>query len=294
MSRNDERILPNSETTSEETPQKDSFFEFLEMPVLTEVIDLPSEGKLYSTNSALYGREYIEIKYPTTKEQEILNSRSLQKKNLNVDRMLECLFVDKSVKPGELLNGDKNAILIKVRELMFGPGYDIRLICPVCANVDETFSFNLEKSTLKPVLSQEELAAFGVSEVRDAAGNLFFEFQLPKTKFYVQIRLAVGDDELQMLGLSERKKKNNIEETPIEDQLMALIHSVAGKTSPEIKKQFLAKAPVIDTEHIMQVYKKIEPNRELKTKYSCPVCLNISEDIEVPLSVRFFRPKRRL
>jgi len=238
-SRNEDRI-PLDETESVTTakePQRDSLFEFLEMPALTEIIDLPSEGKLYSTNSPMFGRESIEIKYPTTKEQEILNSRSLQKKNLHVDRMLESLFVDRTVKAEELLQGDKNAVLIKVRELMFGPEYNIRLICPVCANVDESFSFDLERASLKSPLSEKEMGELGISEVRDAAGNLFFEFQLPKTKFFVRIRLATGADEMYILNASERKKKNKMEETPIEDQLMCLIHSIEGKSSIEIKNQ---------------------------------------------------------
>lgn len=295
MSRNEERLMEVlqeqiSEEKTQEASKRNSLLEFLSKPVLTEVVDLPSGGVLYPINSPLFGRESIEIKYPTTKEQEILNSRSLQKKNLAIDKMLESLFVDSDVKAKDILVGDKNAILIRVRELMFGRQYNLRMICPICANIDEDFFFDLEDATTKSVLSEDELKEVGASFVRDAAGNPFYEITLPETGFKTLIKLATGSDETSILSTSERKRKNKLEETPMKDQLMLVIHSVDGFSSLELKNDFISKAPTSDMNYIMKMYRELEPTMALKTNYACSICFNVSEDVEVPITVKFFRP----
>ena len=47
----------------------------------SEVIDLPSQGKLYSENSSLKSGK-IEVKYMTAKEEDILTSQNLIKKGV--------------------------------------------------------------------------------------------------------------------------------------------------------------------------------------------------------------------
>ena len=58
----------------------------------TEVIDLPSEGKLYPEgHPCLNGK--IEIKYMTAKEEDILTSQNLIKKGVVIDRLLNSLII---------------------------------------------------------------------------------------------------------------------------------------------------------------------------------------------------------
>ena len=63
----------------------------------TEVIDIPSGGKVYSKDSPIAdGR--IEIKYMTTKEEDILMSENLIKKGVVIEKLLDSLIVTKGVK----------------------------------------------------------------------------------------------------------------------------------------------------------------------------------------------------
>ena len=78
----------------------------------TEVVDLPSKGLLYPKDSPLSSGK-VEVKYMTAREEDILTSVNLIKKGLVVDKLLQSLIVDDSVKIGDLLLGDKNAILIE-------------------------------------------------------------------------------------------------------------------------------------------------------------------------------------
>ena len=62
----------------------------------SEVIDLPSEGKLYPKGSPL-SEGKLEIKYMTAKEEDILTSANLIKKGVVVDKLIDSLIVTKGV-----------------------------------------------------------------------------------------------------------------------------------------------------------------------------------------------------
>ena len=68
----------------------------------TEVVDLPSKGLLYPKESALSSGK-IEIKYMTAKEEDILTSVNLIQKGVVIEKLLESLIVDKSIKVSDLL-----------------------------------------------------------------------------------------------------------------------------------------------------------------------------------------------
>ena len=62
----------------------------------SEIIDLPSEGKLYTEGHPLKDGK-VEIKYMTAKEEDILTSQNLIKKGVVIDRLLDSLILLSSV-----------------------------------------------------------------------------------------------------------------------------------------------------------------------------------------------------
>ena len=83
----------------------------------TEVIDLPSLGKVYPKDSPLADGK-IELKYMTTKEEDILMSQNLIKKGVVIDKLLDSLIVTEGIKQDDLILGDKNAVLVAARILL--------------------------------------------------------------------------------------------------------------------------------------------------------------------------------
>ena len=71
----------------------------------TEVIDLPSGGKVYPKDSPL-AEGKIELKYMTTREEDILMSENLIKKGVVIDKLLNSLIVTPGVTADDLLVGD--------------------------------------------------------------------------------------------------------------------------------------------------------------------------------------------
>ena len=90
----------------------------------TEVLDLPSDGKLYPKDHPLASGK-ITIKYMTAKEEDILSSQNLIKKGVVLDKLFESIIVEKSINIDDILIGDKNAIMLATRILAYGPQYEV-------------------------------------------------------------------------------------------------------------------------------------------------------------------------
>ena len=94
MPRNEDRLGAKDQTGAEAPPilEKNSILDFV-LP--TEFVDLPTKGRFYPEDHPLHNQESIEIRYMTAKDTDILTSKSLLKKGVAVDRMLQNIIVDK-------------------------------------------------------------------------------------------------------------------------------------------------------------------------------------------------------
>jgi hypothetical protein len=114
----------------------------------TEVISLPSEGKLYPKENPLSSGQ-ITIKHMTAKEEDILSSQNLIKKGIVLDKLFESVIVD-NVNIDDILIGDKNAIILATRLLGYGPKYEASAYSSVTGDVIN-LSVDLTKIETKKV-----------------------------------------------------------------------------------------------------------------------------------------------
>jgi hypothetical protein len=154
----------------------------------TEVVDLPSKGLLYPKESALSSGK-IEIKYMTAKEEDILTSVNLIQKGVVIEKLLESLIVDKSIKVSDLLIGDKNAVLIASRILAYGKEYEVEI---------EGRKVEVDLTTLKDKFIDESIVTNGANE---------FEFELPATKRKLTFKFLTSGDEKEIDKEVEGYKK---------------------------------------------------------------------------------------
>ncbi len=145
----------------------------------TEVVDLPSKGLLYPKDSPLSSGQ-IEIKYMTAREEDILTSANLIKKGIVVEKLIEALIVDKSIKVDELLVGDKNAVLIAARILAYGKEYEV----------------DVNGQTVVVDLTQLKDKKLDESMVKNGANE--FDFELPATKRKLTFKLLTSADDKQI------------------------------------------------------------------------------------------------
>ena len=270
--------VPDTSPPPPAVEQQDNTFSFV---VPTEFVDLPSEGDFYSEGHPLHGRTSIEMKHMTAKEEDILTSESLLRKGIAIERLLQSLIVDKSVKLDDLLVGDKNALIVGARITGYGSDYHTNVSCPSCRVTQETEFDLLELESSKCTLPE------GVE--RSIEDTFFVE--LPHSGFSVEVRLLTGHDERQYLSGSTRKRKKKLRESTTTDLLRLLILSVDGRDDVESINNLLEVLPVRDSVHIRKVYEQISPDVDLNQDFDCESC-GYEGSIGVPLNADFFWPGR--
>jgi len=247
----------------------------------TLFVELPSKGKFYKPGSPLHGKETLEIKFMTAKEEDILTSKALIKKGVVLDRLLESVLVDKSVSVNELLVGDRNALLIDSRISGFGSKYTTSVSCPACNTVAK-HSFLLDENKK---LTDGSVPEHLCDKVKHIEGKLF-SITLPQTGVSVNIRLMDGNDEKAIVQITEANKNSAIDSSNTQ-QLKLLIDSAEGEKDKKLISQFIDVMPVRDSRFLKEAYKAITPNVDLTQRFECKAC-EYSADMEVPFNLEFF------
>jgi hypothetical protein len=240
----------------------------------TEVIDLPSLGKVYPKDSPLADGK-IELKYMTTKEEDILMSSNLIKKGMVIDKLLDSLIVTKNVKQADLILGDKNAILVAARILAYGPEYTVEVANP---NNDEQkieHTFDLTKCAFKEL-----------TEGVDYSNNSFdYTTQIGKTK--IKFKLLTGADET----LIDKELKQSAKygyDSEISTRLRYTVTEVDGDTNPETILSFTQNMLARDSVALRNHIKDISPDIDMTSEIEIG---GETVSVSIPLTVEFFWPK---
>ena len=275
MRNSEERFGSNPNLHEAISPQPNQ--ESLNFIVPTEFVDLPSKGKFYPINHPLKDKDTIEIKQMTAKEEDILNSRSLLKKGVALDKLIQSLIVDKSINSDTLTIEDRNAILVSARVSAYGPEYLTEATCPSCGQKSKQ-KFNIIEGA---IVKESELAT-------EPDSNGLFSLVLPSTKWNVVCRTLNGGDEKTLLKIAENKKKNESQnDSLLLDQLKLCVVSIQGVTSKEMIQKAIDSMPARDSKFLRDTYQKAVPGIKIVQPFSCKSC-DYEADMEVPLSTDFF------
>ncbi len=265
--------------------QKEEGSGLLSFVAPTEFVNLPSQGKFYTPEHPLHNKDVVEIKYMTAKHEDILTSQTLLRKGVAIDRLIESLIVDKSVKLDGLLLGDKNAITIAARKTGYGSDYNTSMTCPSCGNKQD-YSFNLDELGHN-FPSKEELEEFGIELTEEGS----FLITLPQTKVVLETRLLTDSDEKMLEKTSKMRKKHGLGrgEITLTDRLKSVIVSANDETKRNMIEQFVDNMPALDAKFFRTAYAALTPNVDMKQEYRCDSCGH-EEEVDVPLSADFFWP----
>jgi hypothetical protein len=161
----------------------------------TEIIELPSEGKLYAEDHPLRSGK-IEMKYMTAREEDILTNQTYIKQGVVLDKLFQALIVTK-FDYNDLLICDKNAIMVAARVLGYGKDYQFEVTAP-----------SGEKQDIHVDLTTIDMKEYDWDKY-EGNGN-HFEFKLPVSERIVTFSLLTQglqkkiDAELR--GLKKLKK----------------------------------------------------------------------------------------
>ena len=240
----------------------------------TEVIDLPSNGKVYSKDSPLHEGK-LELKYMTTREEDILMSENLIKKGVVIDKLLDSLIVTKGVKQEDLILGDKNAVLVAARILAYGPEYTCEVTNP--KNQQETVShtFDLSQCPFRELPK-------GV-DYTDNSFNYTTEIGKNKIKF----RLLTGKEEA-LIDKDLKQSSKYGYNTDITTRLRYTVTEVDGDSKPETITEYTQNLLARDSAALRNHIREISPDIDLTSEVEIG---GETVSVSIPLTVEFFWPQ---
>jgi hypothetical protein len=286
MSRNEGRfgaadVAPEDEGSSAVPASTQS--EGFSWTVPTEFVELPSKGRFYPPQHPLSGKETIEIRYMTAKEEDILSDRALLKKGVAIDRALQNLVVDKGIRVDELLVGDKNALVVAARVTGYGSEYNTTVVCPSCI---EKIDYSFDLADVGTIDIEQAMEESGV----ELTEKNTFMVKLPMTKVSVECKMLTGADEVRLAKNTIRSSKKNEASSALTDQLKATIVSLNGDTDRVNIISFAHQMPARDARYLRNTLASVVPNVDLTQDFECTECGH-SADLEVPLTSDFFWPR---
>ncbi len=248
----------------------------MEIPV--ESVPLPSAGLIYPADSPLSGRETVDIRAMTAKEEDILTSRALIKKGTVITELLKSCLVDKNIDPDSLISGDRNAIMTAVRITGYGSDYTVDIDCPACS----------EKSKQNFKLTELGIKRLEIEPVE--IGKNLFEFKLPVSGKTIRFKFLTGKDEQEITVTAERKRKQGQQsDNLITQKLMYSVVAVDGTTDKVKVQSFIRNMPARDSLSLRKFMDANEPGIDMKSWIECPNC-DESSEVRLPLGVSFFWP----
>ena len=238
----------------------------------TEVVELPSGGKLYPKDSPLYSGK-IEIKYMTAKEEDILTSQNLIKKGVVIKQLLDSLIVSEGINSSDLILGDKNAVMVASRILAYGPEYTVEVVNPKTGNLFE-HTFDLTDCKFK--------------NISDDIDRNEFEIELPYSKVKIKFKLLNGYDELDVdKELESYKKVGGTVSPELTTRLKHTIVSVNGDDSKSIINNFVDNMLSRDSLFLRSEIKRVSPDIDLTQEIEIE---GETVTVTIPMAVNFFWP----
>mgnify|MGYP003630423336 FL=1 len=240
----------------------------------TEVIDLPSGGKVYPKDSPL-AEGKLELKYMTTREEDILMSQNLIKQGVVIDKLLDSLIVTKGVNQQDLILGDKNAVLVAARILAYGPEYTVEVTNPNNLEQKIEHTFNLTDCKFKDP-----------SDDVDYSDNLF-DFETPIGKNKVKFKLLTGKEEALIEKDLEQAQKVGYN-SDISTRLRHTIIEVDGDNKPETIPSLSQNMLARDSRALRSYIQEISPDIDMTSEIEIG---GETVSVSIPLTVTFFWPQ---
>jgi hypothetical protein len=239
----------------------------------TERVDLPSKGLPYSPDSPL-AAGFVEMKYMTAKEEDILTNSNFIKQGIVIDKLLQSMVIT-PIKYDDLIVGDKNALLVAARILGYGKNYEFTYD-------GEKVVFDLTTLNMKPI-----------DETLFSAGKNEFSFTLP-TNTLVTFKLLTNGDEKnidkEIVGL----KKVNPQSSPtVTTRLKHTITSINGNRDIATIREFSDNMLATDVRALQNYIDSISPD----INFSIDITKangDVVEGVTLPIGINFFWPDLKL
>jgi hypothetical protein len=234
-----------------------------------DVVELPSRGVVYPNN-----KKSVRVAYLTAADENILASPNIAASGGIVNELLKRKVLDKDILVEDIVEEDKQAILIFLRNTSFGSEYTLSLTDP---KTKEKFTATVDLSTLK-------MKDFNLI----ADGNGEYPYFLNKSKIDITFKYLTQKQEDEIRKIEE--SWNGTGAAPImTKRLEMMIKSLGGNRDVMQIHNFIEnKMPITDSQDFRKYATENKPGVNLTQKVTTPS----GEEIQVTIGfgVEFFRP----
>jgi len=233
-----------------------------------DIVELPSRGIYYSNK-----KKSVRVAYLTAADENILVSQNLIETNNVVTELLRRKVLDRDINIDEMVEDDRQAILIFLRNTAFGATYKVKSIDPK-TNEEFIVEVDLSSLTFKPF-----------DLVEDQQGEYSYNFN-NGTKITFKFLDRKQEDEIE--NIKNNWNVPNMAAPVITKQLEMMIKSVNGDRDLMVIRNFVERLGIKDSKDFRSFVMKNRPGIELVKSIDTPS--GGKTDISIGFGVEFFRP----
>ena len=235
-----------------------------------DVVELPSRGIHYPNK-----KKSLRVAYLTAADENILTSANLIASGGIVMELLRRKVVDKDIQAEDIIEEDRQAILIFLRNTSFGSEYHLKsLIDP---KTKETFEATVDLSVLK-------MKEFTLTE--DQNGE--YPFLLKKSNVMITFKFLTQKQEEELENIRNNWKGEGIAPY-VTKRLEMLIKSINGnRNQMEIYSFINNKMPITDSQELRKYVEDNKPGINLTQEVETPSKEIIQ--VKIGFGAEFFRP----
>jgi hypothetical protein len=234
-----------------------------------DVVELPSRGIYYANK-----KKSVRVAYLTAADENILASPNLIASSGVVNELIRRKVLDKDLLADDIVEEDRQAILIFLRNTAWGSEYNMKLTDP---KTNEKFDAVIDLSLLK-------IKDFNL--VEDSNGE--YPFFLKKSNFGITFKFLTRKEEEELQKI--RDSWNGIGVAPIvTKRLEMMIKSINGNRNQMDIHNFIEnKMPITDSQDFKKFVAENKPGVDLTQTVTTPSKEDIQ--IEIGFGAEFFRP----
>ena len=233
-----------------------------------DVVELPSRGIFYPNN-----KKSLKVAYLTAADENILAAPNLIQTNSIVTELLKRKILDRDFPIEDMVEEDRQTVLIFLRNTAFGSEYSVTLTDP---KTDLEFKANVDLSSLN-------FKPFDL--VPDSNGE--YPYFMEKSKIGVTFKFLTPKQENEISEMQKSWNGNGFAPV-ITKQLEMMIKSVEGNKDLMNIRNFVDRLPIKDGQDFRKYVTEQRPGMDLKQTAKTPS----GEDIQfyIGFGVDFFRP----
>lgn len=236
-----------------------------------EVVKLPSKGLFYRN-----GISEVLVEYMTSRDEDLLTTPSLIDSGTALDVLLDRKIKKSGISAGELLTGDRNAIILFLRSSSYGSEYTVQVPDPRTNVVFKT-SVDLLKLKYKKVTEEPN-------------GEGYFNINIPMRKKEVVFRLLTSGEESMLAKQAEALQEAYGQEYSEYNTLKLKSHivSIGGNTDRSYISKFVDAMPALDALTIRRKIVDVSPDVDMSYEFTAKDGYKFTTELSV--GIDFFFP----